>query len=131
MEDIEEIPANPSAGEKQNAGTKPEPASSTRGFWALFIVQLQGAFSDNLFKFLVVFTSIKSASEEAQAFRVFLVAAVAALPFILFSMLAGGLASRFSKGRVITWTKILEIGIMILGVFALKELNFNLVWIPK
>jgi acyl-[acyl-carrier-protein]-phospholipid O-acyltransferase/long-chain-fatty-acid--[acyl-carrier-protein] ligase len=125
MAATEDISTGSSAQKQQGAGDKLEDASSTSGFWALFIVQLQGAFSDNLFKFLVVFTSIKSAAEDVQAFRVFLVAAVAALPFILFSMVAGCLASRFSKGRVITWTKILEIGIMIIGVFALKELNFN------
>ena len=125
MQATEETPANPSAVEKQNLDNKLEPVSATRGFWALFFVQLQGAFSDNLFKFLVVFTSIKSLSGEQQAFRVFLVAVVAALPFILFSMVAGCLASRFSKGRVITWTKILEIGIMILGVLALYTLDFS------
>ena len=28
---------------------------SLRGFWSLFATQFQGAFSDNLFKFLVIF----------------------------------------------------------------------------
>ena len=97
---------------------------SLKGFWALFLVQYQGAFSDNLFKFLVIFSSINSLGVEQDAlrdFRLFLIVAVFALPFIFFSMAAGCLADRYSKGRVITWTKRLEIGIMILGVFALKS----------
>ena len=101
---------------------------SLKGFWALFLVQYQGAFSDNLFKFLVIFSSINSLGVEQDAlrdFRLFLIVAVFALPFIFFSMAAGCLADRYSKGRVITWTKRLEIGIMILGVFALKSGEFN------
>lgn len=125
MQITEGMPEHAIAEEKKKPGSQDGPISSLKGFWALFIVQLQGAFSDNLFKFLVVFTSIKGRPDEEQAFRVFLVAAVAALPFILFSMMSGCLASRFSKGRVITWTKILEIGIMILGVLALKTLDFR------
>ena len=100
---------------------------SLKGFWALFLVQYQGAFSDNLFKFLVIFSSINSLGAERDAerdFRLFLIVGVFALPFIFFSMAAGCLADRYSKGRVITWTKRLEIGIMILGVFALKSGEF-------
>ncbi len=32
-----------------------EHVPSLRGFWSLFAVQFQGAFSDNVFKFLVLF----------------------------------------------------------------------------
>ncbi|MEC8905993.1 MAG: acyl-[ACP]--phospholipid O-acyltransferase [Verrucomicrobiota bacterium] len=113
--------------------TSPATINSTgikalKGFWALFLVQYQGAFSDNLFKFLVIFSSINSLvgeQETVRDFRLFLIVAVFALPFIFFSMAAGCLADRYSKGRVITWTKRLEFGIMILGVFALKSGEFN------
>jgi hypothetical protein len=30
-------------------------SGSLRGFWSLFITQFQGAFSDNMFKFLAIF----------------------------------------------------------------------------
>lgn len=98
---------------------------SLKGFWALFLVQYQGAFSDNLFKFLVIFTSIDSLSETDRDLYLFLITAVFALPFILFSMAAGCMADRYSKGRVITWTKRMEIGIMILGGFALWSGEFK------
>ena len=99
---------------------------SLKSYWSLFLVQLQGAFSDNLFKFLVVFTSINVAGiEDSQRdFRLFLIAAVFSLPFILFSMTSGCLADRFSKAKVITWTKRAEIMIMCIGLLALKTLNF-------
>ena len=59
---------------------------SLKSYWSLFLVQLQGAFSDNLFKFLVVFTSINVAGidDSQRDFRLFLIAAVFSLPFILF-----------------------------------------------
>ena len=64
---------------------------SLKSYWSLFLVQLQGAFSDNLFKFLVIFTSINvvGVDDTQRDFRLFLIAAVFALPFILFSMTSG------------------------------------------
>ena len=99
---------------------------SLKSYWSLFLVQLQGAFSDNLFKFLVIFTSINvvGVDDTQRDFRLFLIAAVFALPFILFSMTSGCLADRYSKAKVITWTKRAEIMIMTIGLFALMTLNF-------
>ena len=99
---------------------------SLKSYWSLFFVQLQGAFSDNLFKFLVIFTSINvvGVDDTQRDFRLFLIAAVFALPFILFSMTSGCLADRYSKAKVITWTKRAEIMIMTIGLFALMTLNF-------
>ena len=101
---------------------------SLKNYWSLFFVQLQGAFSDNLFKFLVIFTSIDIAgvNEAQRDFRLFLIAAVFALPFILFSMTSGCLADRYSKAKVITWTKRAEILIMSIGLLALTTLNFHI-----
>jgi len=93
---------------------------SLAGFWRLFFVQLQGAFSDNFFKFLVIFSLAKEVRDE----HTFLILATFTLPFILFSMAAGCLSDRFSKGRVITWTKLLEVGIMALGTAALFTQSF-------
>ena len=98
----------------------PAPDGSLRGFWRLFFVQLQGAFSDNFFKFLVIF----QLSAEVRDERTFLILATFTLPFILFSMASGWLSDRFAKGRVITWTKLLEIAIMLVGTVALFTQNF-------
>ena len=33
---------------------------SLKGFWSLFLTQFQGAFSDNLFKFLAIYFVMKT-----------------------------------------------------------------------
>ena len=100
--------------------TKGNTTHSLKDFWALFIVQAQGAFSDNLFKFLVIFTSINvhGINVEDRDYRLFLIGIVFSLPFILFSMTSGCLVDRTSKAKVITWTKRAEIFIMVFGSFA-------------
>ena len=72
---------------------------SSRGFWALIVTQFQGAFSDNVLKNLVVFvalfgTTMTLAEKNSYGESI---AALFALPFILFSMAGGFLADRFSK----------------------------------
>lgn len=90
-----------------------------RGFWCLFATQFQGALSDNLFKFLVIFliTSTRPAGERDQLISVAL--ALFALPFVLFSMSGGFLADRFAKAAVIRAVKVAEVGIMGLGAVGL------------
>jgi acyl-[acyl-carrier-protein]-phospholipid O-acyltransferase / long-chain-fatty-acid--[acyl-carrier-protein] ligase len=91
-----------------------------RSFWGLFWTQFQGAFSDNLYKFLVTFLIVGTGmSFETQDRMIPLVGALFALPFLLFSMTGGYLADRFSKGRVATWTKVGEVGIMSLALLGL------------
>jgi acyl-[acyl-carrier-protein]-phospholipid O-acyltransferase / long-chain-fatty-acid--[acyl-carrier-protein] ligase len=91
-----------------------------RSFWGLFWTQFQGAFSDNLYKFLVTFLIVGTGmTVETQDRMIPLVGALFALPFLLFSMTGGYLADRFSKGRVATWTKIGEVGIMSLALLGL------------
>jgi hypothetical protein len=77
-----------------SAGAQPEPRLRTRpaglsGFWCLFATQFQGAFSDNLYKFLVTYLVIgMGLSTEERDRLVPLVGALFALPFILFSRAA-------------------------------------------
>ena len=59
-----------------------------RGFWALIVTQFQGAFSDNAYKFLLIFMFV-AATASAPRERELLVLAVGALfslPFVLFSI---------------------------------------------
>jgi len=100
--------------------------TSSRGFWCLFVTQFQGAFSDNLFKFLVIFliTSTRTEAERDQLIPVAL--ALFALPFILFSMAGGYLADRYSKRSVIVRVKIAEIIIMAVGLVGLWLANVPL-----
>ena len=93
---------------------------STRGFWALFVTQFQGALSDNILKWLVVFMILGLNVSTTELHRVGeLVAALFALPFILFSMAGGFLADRFSKRTVSVSVKIFELGVMLLALAGL------------
>jgi acyl-[acyl-carrier-protein]-phospholipid O-acyltransferase/long-chain-fatty-acid--[acyl-carrier-protein] ligase len=93
--------------------------ASPRGFWCLFVTQFQGAFSDNVFKFLVTFLIIGLLPPGQRDRLVPLVGALFALPFILFSMAGGYLADRYSKRNVAIAVKVAEIGVMLLATLAL------------
>ena len=99
------------------------PSACNRGFWALFVTQFQGAFSDNLYRTLAMFLFIGMAlppfAGDSRELRMAAVGALFALPFILFSMAGGYLADRFSKRSVAIGTKFAEIAIMVLALFAL------------
>jgi acyl-[acyl-carrier-protein]-phospholipid O-acyltransferase/long-chain-fatty-acid--[acyl-carrier-protein] ligase len=112
--------------------TTPEPRTATpnatRGFWALIVTQFQGAFSDNVVKNLVVFVAIFGTNmtlAEKNSYGEW-IAALFALPFILFSMAGGFLADRFSKRSVMLGVKIFELFIMSLVLAGLWTWNKNL-----
>lgn len=93
-----------------------------RGFWSLMGTQFQGAFSDNVLKWLVIYLVIAQQLPEDQ-----LQALVSdsgmyfAIPFLLLSMFGGWMADRFSKRRVMIGVKTMEIGIMIFATYALAS----------
>src|SRR5258707_3666531 len=98
-----------------------------RGFWSLIATQFQGAFNENALKFLIIYLVLALEKDKAQRDRLeFLVGALFAAPFILFSLSGGYLADRFSKRNVTIWTKVFEIGVMLLAVLALAGPNFPL-----
>jgi 1-acyl-sn-glycerol-3-phosphate acyltransferase len=104
-----------------------EPSSPSTGsdtlftnprFAPLFWTQFWGAFNDNLFKNALVLTitfhgvavlGLESAQLVALAGGIFI------LPFFLFSALAGELADKYPKTRLIRWVKLAEVAIMLLG----------------
>jgi acyl-[acyl-carrier-protein]-phospholipid O-acyltransferase/long-chain-fatty-acid--[acyl-carrier-protein] ligase len=94
-----------------------------RSFRALVGAQFLGAFNDNLFKQLLLFLAagyiFKDRDVQGMA------AAVFALPFVLFSGMAGDLSERFSKRTIVFQMKIFEIGVMLLGVLAFMSLNWT------
>ena len=85
-------------------------------FWSQFF----GAFNDNVFKsavsLLFVFGGLVAA--DAQDIVVNAAAALFILPYFLFSALAGQLADKYPKERLIRLIKIYEIVIAVLGVLA-------------
>jgi acyl-[acyl-carrier-protein]-phospholipid O-acyltransferase/long-chain-fatty-acid--[acyl-carrier-protein] ligase len=98
-----------------------------RGFWSLMATQFQTAFSDNALKNLVILLVLGSAMPVDQRNTyVALAGGLFAAPFILFSMLGGWLADRFSKAAVMGAVKQVEVGIML---FAAVTLAFESVWL--
>lgn len=82
------------------------------------VVQFQGAFSDNLLKWMVTFAILASTVPAAlrQRLVVLTIPLLFAAPFLLLSLLGGYLADRFSKRQVTLGTKLLELGVAGLAV---------------
>lgn len=85
-----------------------------RGFWALFAVQFQGAFSDNLFKMLIIlYLPVMSGNVDfpitALAFLIF------NIPYLVLPGFAGSLSDRLSKKTITVATKYIELGVMALA----------------
>ncbi len=90
-----------------------------RRFLPYFVTQAFGAFNDNLFKqgILLLFTYVVISSQNELLIN--LAAGLFILPFFIFSPLAGQLADKYEKSRLIRRIKVAEIGLMSLGAFAL------------
>src|SRR6185369_9316604 len=102
--------------------------SGLRGFWSLFVVQFQGAFSDNVLKNLVIFLTIFGATvtlEEKHSYGE-LVSALFTVRFILFSMAGGFLADRYSKRTITIGVKGFEILVMLIATIGLVRQDKHL-----
>src|SRR6187402_1150451 len=100
-----------------------------RSFWALFSTQFLGAFNDNLFKTALAVAITFEAASLGQLGPTSLVAlsgGLLILPFALFSALAGQLADRYPKQRLMRLTKIAECVIMSIGGAGLMLRNLPL-----
>ena len=96
------------------------PPAARRGFWALWVTQFQGAFSDNVHKNLITFLILGLTITVAEKdWLILWVGVLFAVPFILFSMTGGWLASRFSKRNVTIGVKVLEVAVMLLALAGL------------
>ncbi len=85
-----------------------------RSFVGITATQFLGAFNDNFYKQLMLLLAIPvvpGALDQQQVATI-----VFALPFVLFSGIAGHLSDKYSKNRVIVFAKTAEIGIMGLGL---------------
>ena len=92
-----------------------------RRFLPYFLTQALGAFNDNLYKnallLLIAFGGISAQSDSALLTN--LAAGLFILPFFLFSPLAGQIADKMEKSKLIRWVKALEIIIMLLAAAAI------------
>ncbi len=105
-----------------------EPGPKWRlGFWSLIATQFQGAFNENGLKQLIIFLILAmNLAKEDRDRLVPIVGFLFSAPFILFSMIGGYFADRFSKRNVTIWTKVFEILIMMLALAALATRNLPL-----
>src|SRR5690242_8263802 len=117
--------ASPTGASQQTQAAYPEqqPVGPNwrRGFWALIVVQFQGAFSLNVLRYLLTFMVVDAGISSARGDQlVSVISFLFFLPLVLLSMAGGFLADRFSKRQVTIATKVIEIGAMVLAIFALS-----------
>ena len=97
------------------------------GFWSLIATQFQGAFNENALKFLVIYLILAIEKDKAQRDQMeLLVGVLFAAPFILFSLVGGYFADRFSKRTVTIWTKVFEVGVMLFAAASLVGPDLSL-----
>ncbi|UQZ89471.1 acyl-[ACP]--phospholipid O-acyltransferase [Deltaproteobacteria bacterium Smac51] len=91
---------------------------SHRNFWPLFGAQALGAFNDNFFRSALIayvaFGAVGGSGAEKTVLGS-LATGLMMLPFFLFSSVAGELADRLRKSRLIKITKAAEVAMMILA----------------
>ena len=95
---------------------------SERRFLPFFLTQFSRAFNDNLFRNILLLLITYTAGG-LLGLPIDVVVNIAALlfilPFFLFSGIAGQLADKYEKSRVIRWVKLAEIAIMALAAAGL------------
>ena len=97
-------------------------------FAPLFWTQFLGAFNDNVYKnALVILITVKATTFSSISPNILipLSGGIFILPFFLFSALAGQLADKFEKSKLIRMVKVAEINIMLLAALGFY---FSNVW---
>jgi acyl-[acyl-carrier-protein]-phospholipid O-acyltransferase / long-chain-fatty-acid--[acyl-carrier-protein] ligase len=79
-----------------------------------------GVLNDQLFKIVIGFLLIRVLGQNEASMILSLTGALFVIPLIVFSPIAGSLADKFSKKKLITLMKIFEIVIAFLSLFAFK-----------
>jgi len=93
----------------------------TRRFLPLFLTQFLGAFNDNLFKNALVILITYEFSHQIvmkSSKLTALSAGIFILPFFIFSAMAGQLADKFERSRLVQYTKLIEVSLAVLAIFA-------------
>lgn len=103
-----------------------------RRFLPLFITQFLGAFNDNLYKnalvVLITFILVKELSVDHKIL-VTLAGCLLIVPMFIFSALAGTLADKYEKAKLIRIIKFAEIVLMGLGAFGFILHNITLLMV--
>ncbi len=101
---------------------------NTRKFLPYFLTQALGAFNDNLYKnaLLLFITFGLIGQQQDPALLTNLAAGLFILPFFIFSPVAGQIADKMEKSKLIRWIKLAEIVIMFLAAGAVL---FDSLWL--
>ena len=108
----------------------------SRSFIALMTTQFLGAWNDNMFRWLLVpvakdlvTAAGNQANPDGEALVLSVGLALLVLPFVLFMAPAGYLADRYSKRSVMIGTKVAEVFIMALGLWAIHLGNLYFLFV--
>ena len=95
-----------------------------RRFAPFFAVQALGAFNDNVYRQAVIgLLFYLGVSAEERTLYTNLAPALFILPYFLFSSLAGQIAEKLEKSKLIRITTTMEIGIMLLAAVGFLTQN--------
>jgi len=91
----------------------------------LFITQFLGVFNDNFLKSLICFISVLWLAEGNESLLISVASALIIIPFLLFSPLAGRMAKTMSKQKIVAYSKLAEIPIMLIAIagFAISSIE--------
>lgn len=93
-----------------------------KSFWALIFTQFWGAFNDNLLKVVVQLLIVQWVFEALKRQQlVNLATTVFDIPFLLFSMIAGRVADRYGKNRVIRGVQVWQVVVVAVAVVSILE----------
>lgn len=116
--------------------TQAEAHWNRTGFWAFIYVQSQGAFNDNLYRWVITYwlflryahpeTGLLDPAKAGQVTA--LGAMIFSIPYIAFPGVAGALSDRYSKRTITIATKIWEVFVMVAGLLAFRLEVVPLIW---
>jgi acyl-[acyl-carrier-protein]-phospholipid O-acyltransferase / long-chain-fatty-acid--[acyl-carrier-protein] ligase len=90
-------------------------------FVAYLVAQFLGALNDNAFKYTLLLFALTSVdTDDAKVMISSLVTALFPLPWLLVSQLAGYLADRYRKDRVLQATKVPELALMLVATLGFQ-----------
>lgn len=105
-----------------------------RRFLPIFLATFLGGFNDNLVRsglvVLIAYSASKGISLPTQPeILVTLCSAILMVPLILFSSVAGSLADKYEKSRLVVIAKLAEVGIMAVAFIGFAQQNIPLLMV--
>lgn len=102
-----------------------------RRFWPIFVSTSLGAFNDNLLRsglvVMIAYATQKGIHLPTKPeILVTICSALLVIPMLLFSFIAGQVSDKFEKSRLVVFTKIAEVGIMLCVFYGFATQNIYL-----